>query len=356
MERVLVFWTRAKIKATPENGSDLKLLVAIEKRVDECRIKYGTAASFAAIASVAAMEGRVSLAKQLAERERKVSNRILFLLSIAEYESALRVLVAKESIGMDPDLEMFVASECYGGLPWDSLVTLCDRHREVFSVFKSYLCASDQTAYKQLLLALDKKKTKAMILAEESCASYSKQERIRLVEDAASEFKAAGCKHYSLMSSEQARLLERQYELGDNIVGLSLANSVLDCFRRGLDSEAEAFASEFKLDERSFRRLQLRGLVARKDWAKIEELSCQAAVRNVLSDADFVEACIFGGNTETAKRYLSGVANADDRKSSLCLSPNRQPRSSKCDPETETRYDPCDPRKDRHVAGNWPPD
>jgi len=144
-------------------------------------------------------------------------------------------------------------------------------------------------------------------------------ERVALMKEASVEFRDAGLKTMAALSADHARLLDRQNSLGDSVVGLSLANTVLDCFRRGLDDEAIGFAREFGLKDSIFRRIQLRGLAARKAWTRVQDLSCQQAVLSVLDLADFAEVCIASGNVDEATKYLHQLSDSHPRKAYLLI-------------------------------------
>lgn len=312
---------RSSPPLTPKSSSkDRQLVEDIVKRVDECFNKFGVRVPFASLAAVAAAVGNRSLALQLGARERKLSRRVLLFLQIQDYESALQAIGDDESgKGCDPDLMLFVASECFKGLPWDEMLRLCRTNASTLSLFSRFLRTTDRNAYKKLLLDLDRKSDKALVLAKESSASLDARRRIALLRESGEEFSRSGNRSVAQLAADHAQLLERQHEISDRLVGLSLANTVLDCVRRGMDDEAEAFATRFGLKERTYRIIQLRGLAARKAWARIEELSYQQAVRAVVDDADFCEAYLKGGRKEEATKHATLLEDSSERKAELLL-------------------------------------
>lgn len=329
---VITHWASAKIrahsvntaaaKAQGESGEamDKALVEEIVRRVDRCYEDHGVRVPFASIAAVAAAVGNRDLALLLGTKERKLSRRVLLYLQIQDYERALRAVCDPDTAtGVDPDLLMFVASECANGLPLEEITRLCRSSSFNFILFSRFFEWTDRNAFKRLLLDLDKKKEKAKVLSKESQRAFDARKRIALMRESAEEFKRAGKPQLSALAQDQAALLERQHEVSDSLVGLSLANTVLDCIRRGMDDEAENFAARFGLNDRIYRKIQLRGLAARKAWTRIEELSYQQAVRAVLDDADFAEAFMKGGRKEEAKRHLVMLEDSNEKKAELML-------------------------------------
>lgn len=76
---------------------------------------------------------------------------------------------------------------------------------------------------------------------------------------------------------ESARLYQIQevYEkdLPTKFIGLSVNETILDLIRLGYNSRAAKIKSDFKVPEKRFWWLKLRGLVAKRDWGEIEEWS-----------------------------------------------------------------------------------
>ncbi|CAK9112391.1 Protein VACUOLELESS1 (Vacuolar protein sorting-associated protein 16 homolog) [Durusdinium trenchii] len=293
------------------------LVEAIVQRVDACNKRLRAGVSFAAIGAVAASLGDAKLATRLAQREVRVSQRVLLSLRVQDYDEALIIITTE--VGTDPDLQLFVISECVSRMSWERVVAACAKSPMVCDLVTRYCRMTDETLHKKLLLGLDQKRAKALVLAEESCMSLDPVERVRLMKEAGSEFKDAGQRGLGQLALEHAKLLERQNELGDSVVGLSLANTVLDCFRRGLDDAAEAFATDFGLPDRVFRKIQLRGLAARKAWGRIQELSYQQSVRAVLDGADFADAFANGGQVDEAIKQTRELSDTNERKAGLLV-------------------------------------
>lgn len=293
------------------------LIEAISTRVETCRRKDGTMVAYATLAAVAASEGRVELARRLSDRETHLSRRVLLLLRLDDFEGALRTIATET--GGDPDLHMFTISRCTQMIPIERIISLAAESPRLRELFTLFFRSTDQDMYKRLLLGLDAKKEKAFVLANESCMALRAEERAKLVTEASQELLASGQRGLSSLAADHARLVRRQNELGESLVGLSLADTILDCFRRGLDDEAEAFAKDFNFPEKTYRKTQLRGLAARKAWLRVEELSSQAAVRAVLDDADFAEVCLAGGQYEEAARYARCLEDSSEAKAPLLL-------------------------------------
>ncbi|GBG29036.1 Vacuolar protein sorting-associated protein 16-like [Hondaea fermentalgiana] len=338
---VVTQWAAAKIRLTPLDetalgegaesaatgisapsestaaGSNEALIEMISARVEACRRKDGTRVPFATLAAVAASLGRNSLAIRLCDRETQLSRRVLLLLKVEDYEGALRTIATET--GGDPDLHMFTIARCTSVLPVSRIVALAAGSARLRELFTLFFRSTDKTMYKRLLLGLDAKREKAFVLADESCMSLRAETRADLVQEASNELAACGNRGLAALAADHARLVRKQNELGESLIGLSLADTILDCFRRGLDEDAEKFARDFNFPEKAYRRVQLRGLAARKAWPRIEELSTQAAVRAVLDDADFAEVCLLGGQREEAARFARNVEDANERKAALLL-------------------------------------
>jgi len=319
MTHVIIQWAAKKIHTYKDDGglNTDEVALEIERKVNKCKEKHGIVTPYAMIAAVAASLGCMELAMKLSEKELKLSRKVLLLLKLEDFEGALKSISTEP--GGDPDLHLFVASKCVEAMPFERIVAHASSSTWRFDLFSRLLRRTDQTLYKRLLLALDKKKEKALVMADESTVSSRVEKRMELLQESSREFLACAQKGLSHLTQEQAKLLQKQNKIGDSLISLSVANTVLDCLRRGLDDEAESFAAEFKLGEKAYRRIQLRGLVARKAWSKIQELSYQSSVRNVLDGADFAEACLSGGQKDEAIKYVYELDNTHDRKANILI-------------------------------------
>ena len=105
---------------------------------------------------------------------------------------------------------------------------------------------------------------------------------------------------------ESSRLLQIQevYEkdLPHKFLGLSLNETILDLIRLGDNSRASKLKSEFKVPEKRYWWLRLRGLVAKREWDEIEEWSKQK--KSPIGWEPFFNECLAARNSGIAALFV----------------------------------------------------
>lgn len=121
---------------------------------------------------------------------------------------------------------------------------------------------------------------------------------------------------------EQARLLEIQKEIeqgvGPGYVGLSLSDTLLKCFRCGQGKRAVKIIKEFKIGEKPYYFIKIKGLAQGRDWEELEKFAAEKSKPPVGFEA-FAAACITENNTNEAMKYIPKVADLG-RKCELFVS------------------------------------
>jgi len=105
---------------------------------------------------------------------------------------------------------------------------------------------------------------------------------------------------------ESSRLLQIQevYEkdLPQKFLGLSLNETILDLIRLGYNPRASKLKSEFKVPEKRYWWLRLRGLVAKRDWGEIEEWSKQK--KSPIGWEPFFNECLAARSLKVAALFV----------------------------------------------------
>jgi hypothetical protein len=236
---------------------------------------------YCATARVAREKNLIDLAFQLCTRDPSLERRVLFLLSCNEADRALSLLESAK--GVDPELvlraSLYRARHCAPPAPGrdhpvtDSALRRSLKHRDPAALERVLLNdvtrlgtkkAKSQAAQERATL-LAESALKRLATRGEDFLSTDETKFTALLMESAREYEAAAgrgenakhCRDFARLSQMQKSLLSI------TMVGLSLADTIIDCIARQREDLAEKFRKEFDLQPKSYHHYRVRGLLQR---------------------------------------------------------------------------------------------
>lgn len=313
-------WAKMKIQAGT-HLSDQALLDAIHARTDALPFYHRDRMRHASVAAFAVRCGRPLLAKALISKDSSLPSQVLLLLQLQDYEAAIATACADET--HDTDLLSYVLLFCAKKVHSGAL-SLASLHEAVRAQPKARavlacIWKEQRPGYlEEMLKQLGIFKQHGLLLQEAACLQVESYDRkAKLLALAIQSLKRGEDKGVYKICLEQQRLWEMQHDVADSLVGTSLADTVLDCFKRKQDELAEQFSVEFKMKPALYRRIQLRGLCFLRAWERIDDLSKDKAVLRVISLADFAQVCVDQGNQIEAVKYLLRMDDCAEKATML---------------------------------------
>nr|KMM71887.1 vacuolar protein sorting-associated protein [Coccidioides posadasii RMSCC 3488] len=131
---------------------------------------------------------------------------------------------------------------------------------------------------------------------------------MRIASRLLSDSKDANVQSHLKALTEASQLLKIQEGLdkdlsdGVNFVGLSVNETIYRLIRSGYGKRASKVQSEFKVPEKTYWWLRLRGLVAKRDWGELEEIG--KAKKSPIGWEPFYNEILGAGNTKLASTFI----------------------------------------------------
>ena len=317
---IVAQWAKMKIQ-TGSDYSDEALLDSIQAKVVTLPAHHRQKMQFSTIAAFAVKSNRLQLAKALASLDASLPRQVLLLLQLKDYAAAISKVCSDET--HDTDLLAFVLLFCskkvrIGEVSLIALHQAVKNHAKARALLALVWKEQRPVQLEQLFKHLEMFKQHGLLFQEAACLHLDSYDRkAKLVALALQSLKRGDDKGLYKICAEQARLWEMQHDVADSLVGTSLADTILDCFKRKQDEVAEQFFTEFKMKPALFRRIQLRGLCFLRAWDRIDDLSKDKAVLRVISLADFAQVCMDEGNQIEAVKYLLRMDDCADKATML---------------------------------------
>jgi len=135
-----------------------------------------------------------------------------------------------------------------------------------------------------------------------------KADKLRLASRLLSDSKDAIALSHQKYLAEAAQLLKVQEGLdrdiadGTDFIGLSVNETIYRLIRSGYGKWANKIQSEFKVPEKVYWWIRLRGLVAKRDWGELEELG--KARKSPIGWEPFYNEILGAGNTKLASVFI----------------------------------------------------
>ncbi|KAG6170390.1 hypothetical protein E4U35_004459 [Claviceps purpurea] len=267
-DRIYVHWASTKVRIGAEDDD-----TACKQVVDRLAGKPGI--SFEEIARAAYHEGRSRLATELLNHEPRGGRQVPLLLDMEEDELALDKAIESG----DSDLILSVLIKLKVKLPLASFFRVINSRPTATAMIESAaLAEGDNALLKDLYYQDDRRVDGANVFIRESLQqpdARTSADKLALAAKLLSDSKEHTTELYAL--KETTTLLRMQEaldrELGDSFTGLSINETMFKLIRLGYHGRAKKMQSEFKVPEKVAWWIRLRALVAKRDWAEIEEIA-----------------------------------------------------------------------------------
>ncbi|KAL8998284.1 MAG: hypothetical protein Q9169_002598 [Polycauliona sp. 2 TL-2023] len=271
VSKIHVHWASQKVRTSTKDEDTICHTV-----VNKLNNKPGI--SFEVIARAAYDEGRSHLATQLLNHETRAGKQVPLLLAMEEDEIALDKALESGDI----DLVFFVLLQLKKKLPLASFFRLLTNRPIATAIVESSAKGQDQELLKDLYYQDDRRLDGANLLFSEALnqtVPQTKGDKIKIAAKLLGDSKDSTSTLYSKSYNEAQALIRVQasldHDLDAHYSGLSLNETVLRLIRTGYGKRAAKIQSDFKIPEKTWWWLRLRGLVANRDFGELEEVSKQ---------------------------------------------------------------------------------
>ncbi|KAL8944695.1 MAG: hypothetical protein Q9216_000263 [Gyalolechia sp. 2 TL-2023] len=296
--KINVHWASQKVRNSTEDEDTICSAV-----VGKLNGKPGV--SFEVIARAAYDEGRSHLATQLLNHETRAGKQVPLLLAMEEDEIALD----KALESGDTDLVFFVLLQLKKKLPLASFFRLLTNRPVATAIVESSARDQDQELLKDLYYQDDRRLDGANLLFREALhqtAPQTKVDKLKLAVKLLGDSKDPTSVLYSRSYTEAQALIRVQASLDQDLdahySGLSLNETIVRLIKTGYGKRAAKLQSDFKLPEKTWWWLRLRGLVAKRDFGEIEEVSKQR--RSPIGWEAFFNEVLGAGNQKLAALFV----------------------------------------------------
>lgn len=270
-DKIYIHWAIQKVRSSAEDDEATCQLV-----VQRLQGKQGI--SFESIARSAYDEGRSHLATQLLNYEPRAGKQVPLLLSMEEDGVALDKAIDSG----DTDLILFVLLQLKRKLPLATFFRTINTQPAALSLVESSARYEDQELLTDLYFQDDRAIDGSNVHVRDALKQtdvQGKMEKLRAASRLLTDSKDATIQLHHRSLNEAVQLLKTQEGLdrdvadNDKFVGLSVNETIYRLIRSGYGKRASKIQSEFKVPDKTFWWLRLRGLVAKRDWGDLEDLA-----------------------------------------------------------------------------------
>ena len=306
LNKIYVHWACQKVRNSTSDEDTISHAV-----VAKLSSKRGI--SFETIARTAYDEGRSHLATQLLNHESRAGKQVPLLLSMEEDEIALD----KALESGDTDLVFFVLLHLKKKMPLAAFFRVLTNRPVATALVESSAASQDQDLLKSLYYQDDRPLEGANILFAEALhqtAAQTKCDKLKLAAKVLSDSKDATATLYRSTCQEAQALIRIQDSLdrdigdsaeggsGQQFTGLSLNATLLRLITLGYGKRAAKIQSDFRIPEKTWWWLRLRGLVAKRDWGELETVSQQR--KSPIGWEPFFNEILGAGNQKLAGVFV----------------------------------------------------
>ena len=305
--RIYVHWACQKVRNSTSDEDTISHAV-----VDKLASKRGI--SFEIIARAAYDEGRSHLATQLLNHESRAGKQVPLLLSMEEDEIALD----KALESGDTDLVFFVLLHLKKKLPLAAFFRVLTNRPVATALVESSAASQDKDLLKSLYYQDDRPLEGASLLFAEALnqtAAQTKSDKLKLAAKVLSDSKDPTATLYKSTCQEAQALIRIQDTLdrdigdsaeggsGQHFTGLSLNATLLRLITLGYGKRAAKHQSDFRIPEKTWWWLRLRGLVAKRDWGELDTVSQQR--KSPIGWEPFFNEILGAGNQKLAGVFVA---------------------------------------------------
>ncbi|RDA89887.1 hypothetical protein CP533_6244 [Ophiocordyceps camponoti-saundersi (nom. inval.)] len=298
-DRIYVHWASAKVRAgTEDDESICRLVVA--------RLSGKPGISFEEIARAAYHEGRARLATELLNHEPRGGRQVPLLLDMEEDELALDKAIASG----DTDLMLMVLMQLKKKLPLAAFFRAVNARPTATAMVEAVAGRDgDNALLKDLYYQDDRRVDGATVFVREALRqpdARTASDKLALGAKLLADGKDSAAAAEMQALREAMSLLRTQAmlgrDLGDSFTGLSVNETLFKLIRLGFNGQAKKVQSEFKVPDKVAWWVRLRALVAKRDWAEIEEIS--KAKKSPIGWEPFFNLTLQAGNPRLASMFI----------------------------------------------------
>ncbi|EKG16533.1 Vps16 [Macrophomina phaseolina MS6] len=300
-DRIYVHWASQKVRVSNDDEETICRMI-----VQKLEGKQGV--SFEEIARAAYDEGRARLATELLNYEPRAGKQVPLLLDMKEDTIALDKAIESG----DTDLVFHVLLHLKKQLTLASFFRTVTSRPVATALVESSALEQDRELLKDLYYQDDRRLDGSNLLIAEALDQPSISLRVDKLKLAGKLLQDSREHTFNVKAIDEAqRLLKMQEafekDLGAGYVGLSVNETLFRLVRAGHVKRAQKVQSEFKVPEKTYWWLRLRGLVAKRDWNELEELS--KTRKSPIGWEPFFNEVLSAGNTRTAALFIPKCTN-----------------------------------------------
>lgn len=331
LNKIYVHWASQKVRSSSEDDDSVRELV-----VDRLRGKHGI--SFETIARAAYDEGRSHLATTLLNHEPRAGKQVPLLLSMEEDEIALNKAIESG----DTDLVFYVLLQLKKKMPLATFLRTISEKPVAAALVESSAKAQDQELLKDLYYQDDRPVEGSNLLLEEAMQQPQVQaviDKLKLAGRLLTDAKDPTAAMHTRALTEAGQLLKMQEAFDKDItdssgsyVGLSANETMYRLVKSGYGKRAASVQNAFKVPEKTWWWIRLRGLTAARLWGEVEELSKNKrspigwevsspslkAERLLISCSPFTTKCLVPATLDSPHRSYPNAPICNRQNASRC--------------------------------------
>ena len=300
-QMVLSHWAMDKVKRSRE--TDDVIADAIFKRVGPT-----DSISYASVANEAKNYGRTELAIKLLDYEPRSAEQVPALMRMNRFTNAIEKAI--ESGDMDLVHTVIVLMESKQ-TPKDFINTLKD-YPVACAWYAKWRLLTDTEKLRDHFYTQDDFAASALLSIQEHEHNGMLDAKVKNLESINRHFVDAGKEFESRLTKEQIALISRQKTLSTkspDIIGQNVNGTISLLIQSALFNDADSVRKEFKISDKKFWFLKVRGLALTRNWAELEKFA--RGKKSPIGYGPFVKACIDNNNKAEAIKYIERVTKEE---------------------------------------------
>ena len=266
VDKIYVHWARQKVRSSSTDEDSI--CAEIVRKLEGKR-----GISFEEVARAAHDEGRRDLAISLLDHEPRAGKQVPLLLGVGEESIALDKAIASG----DTDLVFWVLLNLKKKMPLSTFFRTINSRPMATAIVESSAIDQDQELLKDLYYQDDRRLDGANLLLSQALNANDINGATDKMKSAAKLLRDSKDHAPQVAALEDAQKLMRfqeafEKDLHEKFVGLSVNETLSKLIKTGNMKRSQKVQAEFKVGEKTFAWVRLRALVARRDWAGLEEL------------------------------------------------------------------------------------
>ncbi|KAJ3040033.1 hypothetical protein HDV00_011482 [Rhizophlyctis rosea] len=300
--RVLIHWGCAKIKRSLHDEETLCRMI-VEKLGED-----SPGMSYIEVAKAAYEAGQTKLATRLLDYEPQAANQVPLLMSMKEDEIAL----VKAIESGDTDLVYLVILHMKRQLSPAEFYKIISGKPLACSLFEAYCREQDVKLLRDFYYQDDRRVDNANATVMEAYGEAELADRTNHLKVAAKLY-AEDKEHAfeSKSTEDQLRLLQQQTvlerETAHEFLNLSLSETIFKLILLGHANRAAKLKSDFKMGDKRFWWLKIRGLIQSHNWEALEKF---AKTNQKFGYVGIVDTLISAGALSQAQKYVEMMVRA----------------------------------------------